>query len=243
MPPRLTSGNFLVDYDPMPIFNPEIPVAETAALLLPAYSFGGDLDDNVSLSFSLPDVSLNGLKQFALAHPREVMKFGLAIPAAVGLLYLLSTGSAEAGSLPQGDNPFNFPVELGDGALSGFLETSINSPVDSAAGMGVVGGLIGTIRLILQAPGIWNQLTAARKEGQAINYSAVLTRMGGLFWQNTVSEGMQWARLPLLIAATYWFNEMASYAPSEIASMFRMTALIMAGVTLVSTIEALDPFR
>lgn len=230
----------------MSILSSEVPAVESAALLFSARSFGGDLDDSVNLGFPLPDLSFNGLKQFALEHPREVMKFGLAIPAAVGLLSLLS-GSAEAGaaagSFHQEGVPFNFPVEFGSGAAAGFLETSINSTVDSAAGMGAIGGLIGTTRLILQAPGIFNQLTAARKEGQAINYGAVLTRMGGLFWQNTVSEGMQWARLPLLIAATYWFNEMSSYAPQEVASMFRMTALIMAGVTFVSTIEALDPFR
>lgn len=70
----------------MPSSNPEIPAAEATALLFPAHSFGGDLDDSVNLSFSLPDLSLNGLKQFALAHPKEMVKFGLVIPAAVGLL-------------------------------------------------------------------------------------------------------------------------------------------------------------
>lgn len=207
---------------------------ETAALSLPAHSFGADLDDSVN--FSLPELNLS-----------QVVKFSLAIPAAVGILSLLSTGSAEAGSAAgnflQEGIPFNFPVELGNGAIAGFLEASINSTIDSVGGMAAIGGVIGTIRLMLQAPGIWNQLTSARQEGQAVNYSAALMRFGGLFYQNTVSEAKQWALLPLLVAGTYWFNEMASFAPAEISSMFRMTALFMAGATFLSTIEALDPFR
>ena len=93
-----------------------------------------------------------------------------------------------------------------------------------------------------QIPGAWSQLTRA-SEGQEVNYTAALTRLGGLFYSNTLQESLQWARVPLLVASTYWLNHMAEFAPPEVAGMFRMTALVMAGVTFISAVEAIDPFH
>lgn len=180
-------------------------------------------------------------RDWSFNHADSLIKLGLATPAA---LFLLSTfsGIVKADSLSQESAQFNFPVELGDGALASFMELSINDPVDMTGGMAAIGGVIGTLRLLPQLPGVWAQLTRV-PEGQEANYTAALTRLGGLFYSNTLQEGLQWARLPLLISATYWFNELSMFAPPEVSPMFKSAALVMAGVTFVSALEAIDPFH
>jgi hypothetical protein len=182
-----------------------------------------------------------GAKDWSFRHLNLLTKLGLAAPAALFLLSSFS-GNAEASGLPQGNNPFIFPVEFGRGAFAGFLENCVNKPVDTTGLLSVIGGVIGTLRLLPQVSGAWAQLTKA-PEGQDANYTAALTRLGGLFYTNTLQESLQYARIPLLVSSTYWLNHMAEFAPAEIAGMFRMTALVMAGVTFVSTLEAVDPFH
>lgn len=212
-------------------------ISESETQTMAIHPFGGEWDaETVDFNFR-PD-----LRKWITDHPGLFVKLGLAAPTAFYLLSVLSTGTVEAGTPLQPDTPFNFPVEFGDGALAGFLENCINKPVDSVEGLGMVGAVIGSLRLLLQIPGVWTQLTNV-PDGQEVNYTSVLTRLGGLFYTNTLSEALQYARLPLLVAGTYWFNELAKYAPPEVSSMFKMTALVMAGVTFISTIEALDPFH
>lgn len=209
-----------------------------AAEFFPAHPFGGEWDAETGIDLNFRP----NLTEWITAHSRLFIKLGLAAPTAFYLLSVLSTGTVEAGIPLDPDTQFNFPVEFGDGAFAGFLESCINKPVDTVGGLGMVGGVIGTLRLLIQIPGVWAQLTNI-PEGQEVNYTSVLTRLGGLFYTNTLSEALQYARLPLLIAGTYWFNELAKYAPAEVAAMFKMTALVMAGVTFVSALEALDPFH
>jgi len=84
-------------------------------------------------------------------HADLLIKLGLAAPAA---LFLLSTfsGMAKAGGLPQEGTQFNFPVEFGQGAFAGFLENCVNNSVDTTASLAVIGGVIGTLRLLPQLP-------------------------------------------------------------------------------------------
>jgi len=201
---------------------------------------GVDFNKMFSAGEVLGDIR-DSAKDWSFNHADLLIKLGLAAPVA---LFLLSTfsGTAKADGLPQTGTQFNFPVEFGQGALAGFLENCVNKPVDTTGSLAVIGGVIGTLRLLPQLPGAWAQLTRA-PEGQEANYTAALTRLGGLFYSNTLQESLQWARVPLLVASTYWLNHMAEFAPPEVAGMFRMTALVMAGVTFVSTLEAIDPFH
>lgn len=221
------------------------PTPETAVALLPASGVDifADIDFNRMFSAGeiLGDVGKE-VENWSMNHTGLLIKIGLAAPAAFTLLSMLSTGVVEAGVGTQSETSFHFPVELGDGALAGFMEKCINDPVDMTGGMAAIGGVIGTLRLLPQLPGAWGQLTRT-PEGQAANYTAALTRLGGLFYSNTLQEGLQWARLPLFVSATYWFNELSMFAPAEVAPMFKATALVMAGVTFVSALEALDPFH
>lgn len=220
--------------------HPESAVATSPAAGVDIFA---DIDFNRMFSIGeiLNDVGKEA-ENWSMNHAGLLIKIGLAAPAALTILSILSTGVAEAGSGAQTGNHFNFPVELGDGALAGFMERSINDPVDMTGGMAAIGGVIGTLRLLPQLPGAWGQLTRA-PEGQPANYTAALTRLGGLFYSNTLQEGLQWARLPLLVSATYWFNELSMFTPPEQAQMFKAAALVMAGVTFVSALEAIDPFH
>lgn len=202
---------------------------------------GVDFNKMFSAGEMFDDIS-QGVEKWLMEHAGLFVKIGLAVPAAFAILSTLSTGVAEARTGAQSDIPFHFPVELGNGALAGFMESSINDPVDMTGAMAGIGGVIGTVRLLPQLPGAWSQLTRVA-EGQDVNYTAALTRLGALFYSNTLQEGLQWARLPLLISATYWFNELSMFAPPEVAQMFKAAALVMAGVTFVSAIEAIDPFH
>lgn len=190
---------------------------ESAAIALPAAGVdifaGVDFNRMFSAGEILNDVGKEA-ENWSMNHAGLLIKIGLAAPAAFSLLSMLSTGVAEARVGTQPDTPFHFPVELGDGALANFMENCINDPVDMTGGMAAIGGVIGTLRLIPQLPGAWGQLTRA-PEGQPANYTAALTRLGGLFYSNTLQEGLQWARLPLLVSATYWFNELSMFAPPE----------------------------
>ena len=201
---------------------------------------GIDFNEMFSAGAMFSDIR-DSARDWSFNHAGLLIKLGLAAPAA---LFLLSTfsGTAKAGGLPQEGTQFNFPVEFGQGFLAGFLENCVNKPVDTTGSLAAIGGAIGTLRLLPQIPGAWAQLTRAA-EGQEANYTAALTRLGGLFYSNTLQESLQWARVPLLVASTYWLNHLAEYAPPEAAGMFRMTALVMAGVTFVSTLEAIDPFH
>lgn len=216
---------------------------ESAALSAPGVDVLTDVDFNRMFSAGQIFGGVGkDIENWSMRNARLLIKIGFAVPAAFAILSMLSTGVAEAGTGAQPDIPFHFPVELGSGALAGFMENSINDPVDMTGAMAAIGGIIGTVRLLPQIPGAWGQLTRV-DEGQVANYTAALTRLGGLFYSNTLQEALQWARLPLLISATYWFNELSMFAPQEVAQMFKAAALVMAGVTFVSSIEAIDPFH
>lgn len=201
---------------------------------------GVDFNKMFSAGAMFDDIR-DSARDWTFNHADLLIKLGFAAPAA---LFLLSTfsGTAKAGGLSQEGTQFNFPVEFGQGYLAGFLENCVNKPVDSTGSLAFIGGAIGTLRLLPQIPGAWAQLTRA-SEGQEANYTAALTGLGGLFYSNTLQESLQWARLPLLVSSTYWLNHMAEFAPLEVAGMFRMTALVMAGVTFISAFEAIDPFH
>lgn len=201
---------------------------------------GVDFNQMFSARAVLGDIR-DSARDWSFDHANILIKLGLATPAALFLLSTLS-GIAKADSLPQDGSQFNFPVEFGQGAFAGFLENCVNKTVDTTGSLAFIGGAIGTLRLLPQIPGVWAQLTRT-PDGQEANYTAALTRLGGLFYSNTLQESLQWARVPMLISSTYWLNHMAEFAPPEVAGMFRMTALVMAGVTFVSTLEAIDPFH
>jgi hypothetical protein len=170
---------------------------ETAAVLPASIHPSGAVDAlagvNLNPMFSagkiLGDIR-DGVEDWSFSHAGLLTKVGLAAFAALPLLSVLSTGVAEAGTSNQSDTSFHFPVELGDGALAGFMEKCINDPVDMTGGMAAIGGVIGTLRLLPQLPGAWGQLTRT-PEGQPPNYTAAMTRLGGLFYSNTLQEGLQ----------------------------------------------------
>ncbi|MDO8488134.1 MAG: hypothetical protein Q7S31_02360 [bacterium] len=167
-----------------------------------------------------------------------------AITLAVGMMGLATAQTAEASgiSLPflQTGGPL-WPVELGDNYFTNLIEFAINNPVDSMLKMASIGGVIGSVRLLTQLPTLWRQVTA-RPEGQNVNYTAALTRLGSAIFSTTISEGMQWARLPTMIFASYAMLSLSDMVSPELGGQLRIAALATGMLTLGSAIEAVNPF-
>lgn len=174
---------------------------------------------------------------------KTVLKAGIILSPA---LLSLTAEPAHAGNfLPLtnllNNGPFTFPIEIGQGLIPTFIENCVNKPIDMMASMGIVGGIIGAIRLGFQIPAINRQLKANSEN--EINYTAVASKIGGLFYSTIAQEGLQWVRVPMLIATSYWLTQLADMAPADLTPMFRTLALISQGITFMSAIEALNPFQ
>lgn len=170
------------------------------------------------------------------------MKLCVAVPAAIWSVGMLANSALASGLSESSGNEF-WPIDLGDSSFARFLSNAVNHPIDSIGQLAATGAVIGGIRMALQLPVIMAQLGEQRQKGIEVNPAAVLRQIGGLLYSTILSESAQYARMPILIAAVYWMNSLSEVVPQQFQGELKMAALVAAGVTFWSAIEALNPLQ
>ncbi len=223
--------------------------SETITKRTNLYPDWGGLDGDgvgVGVNVGFGDI-VRAVGDLSREHPRVVnvvLATGLAMGLAVSEYARVHAGV----NLVEGPM---WPIEMGDGPVSSLIEESVNHPVEAMWGIGVTGAVAGGgLRVLIRARAVWSQLTQPQafldREGtmrqSPPNLSDAAFGMGKWIAGSVVQEGFQYARLPALISAVYWMNVMADQLQSPEASVaLRAGSLAVAGLTMISTIEALNP--